>query len=103
MAFLSCREAYYARKNEERKKEKVSKKEVEGAKEAGEEASADTASQVLTKGAVLFFKGAELSTSREDIKVMAGFRKVCTAGQAQASLFILILKSHRDSVKAMGK
>ena len=59
---LYCREAYHVRKGKEKKKGKEeSKKTVK--------TSADTPSRVLTKGAVFHFKGAELSASREDIKV----------------------------------
>lgn len=75
------REAYYARKGEERKKEKDASK---NAAEKSTEPSTDATSRILTKGAVMHFKGAELNTSREDIKVCV-VRVVCASGGGCAS------------------
>lgn len=58
--FSKSREAYFQRKAEKRKE--LKREEVE---------AATVAATVKTKGAILFFKGPELKTSREDIKVFS--------------------------------
>ena len=55
------REAYSQRKTEEKKKEKESQKAAKAAESAVQ-------SKVETKGAVLYFKGANSDTTREKIK-----------------------------------
>ena len=67
------REAYFQRKAEERKKDKEQKRQATEAAAASAALEAATSKAVQTKGAVLYFKGPDITptTSREDIKVGA--------------------------------
>ena len=65
-----CREAYFQRKAEERKREKEEKREATEAAAAAAALAAATSKAVQTKGAVLYFKGPLApDTTREKIKV----------------------------------
>ncbi len=68
------REAYYARKSEERKTRKVEQKPSSG---TANEPESEAPSRIKTKGAIIFFKGSSLDTTREKLKVrprMVGWR-----------------------------